>query len=86
MKKSIKALFSKLEESNALATANGFAVLKNLRGGKQLSEAIVVTNSEGPCNNTYTCSGSNTKECTNSGKCESSSNSGTCTNSGTCFF
>lgn len=84
MKKSIKALYSQLEKSNAGTALNGFAVLKNLRGGKMLTEPVV-TNSEGPCNNTYTCSGSNTKDCTNSGKCESSTNSGICSNSGTCF-
>ena len=84
MEKSIKNLFLKLKENSAGTSSNGFAVLKNIRGGN-FSEPDPGTNSASLCTNSYTCSGSNSKECTNSGKCESSSNTGTCTNSGTCF-
>lgn len=81
MKKSIKGLFSKLQENGHGALIDGFVILKNIRGG-----ILQTDNSQGTCNNTYTCSGTNSTTCANSGKCGDSHNTGTCTNSGTCLF
>lgn len=81
MKKSIKHLLSRIKENDAANNIEGFVILKRVRGG-----VLPVDNSQGPCNNTYSCSGNNLTTCNNSGKCGDSHNSGTCTNSGTCFF
>lgn len=82
MKKSIKHLFSKLQEDNkGMPIDLGYVILRSIRGG-----SLPTDNSQGTCNNTYTCSGTNSSTCDNSGKCGDSHNTGTCTNSGTCFY
>jgi hypothetical protein len=82
MKKSIQKLFYKLQENTGNDTADGFAVLKKLRGGYYPLDS---TNATTVCDNDTTCSGSNAIKCNNLGTCSDTTNNGTCSNSGTCF-
>jgi hypothetical protein len=75
MKKSLKHLFSKLQENSIGQIKDGFTVLKNIRGGTLLPDGNT------HCANSQICSGTN-NDCTNSGNCSGATNNGNggCTN------
>lgn len=72
MRKSLKSLFTKLRENNS---KEGYAVLKNIRGG------ILPPDGNTHCENANIC-GSTNNDCTNSGNCTNTTNNGAkgCTN------
>jgi hypothetical protein len=81
MKKSLKSLLKKMQESNFGAQKDGFTVLRNVRGGKLPSD-----NSGSQCTNaaTATCTGSNQHNCDNLGDCTGTTNHNICSNH-TCY-
>lgn len=72
MKQSLKQFLSRLQERS---TNEGFAILKNIRGG------TLPDNANSHCENSNTC-GSTNSDCNNSGDCSKTTNTGTrgCTN------
>jgi hypothetical protein len=82
MKNSLKSFLKKMEENNTGVFADGFRVLKNVRGGSMISEEEPITN-KNLCQNDGTCTGTNSNVCSNN-RCGDATNTG-CTNYGTCF-
>lgn len=82
MKKSIKTLVEKLQESSDGKLKGGFSSIK---GGAALRPPA--TNQTSCSNKAGTiCNGTNASNCTNAGSCTDSTNTATCTNSGFCLM
>lgn len=81
MKKTLKNLINKLHEDNYGKLADGFRILRVIRGGN-----LPADNSGAECTNSgTTCSGENKHYCTNTKDCTGTTNSATCSN-GTCIL